>query len=125
MVPWEQPAGERAMTDKPKKRHYRFEVRLIETITVSAESEDKARLALANSQPSHPPSRFFDYNAAERILPGNMIRQDQITLIAVVDEPDTLSDRAMAAAWKDFERQLNDNFKEINKRLDALEARGR
>jgi hypothetical protein len=103
------------MRDKTRKRLYRFEVRLIETVTVKAESEEKARLALLHTPPHYPPSRWLGYGEPERIEPDRSIRQEDITLLSAEDDPhDTAFDQAMF-----FTRALD----KLWERVRALEAK--
>jgi hypothetical protein len=135
---------------------YTFAVKLSETITIAANSEDEARGLLARGY-SHG-LRHPDYMQPPRIIDQEHVqheitllsaedreerekqrvaeprakfeaefaeakRQDLTAELAKIDAEYERDVRATDAACRDFERQLNDAFAGIRKRLEALEAR--
>jgi hypothetical protein len=113
------------MTRKPPLRLFTFEVTLIETVTVRAEDEDAARRVIARTPPQHPPFRYSLTNGDVfgRIMPTQSIRQEQVSLLSAEDDAEAIRDEAsLDYAFKDFERQLNDRFKGLDKRIDDLAA---
>ena len=76
------------MNTRGKLQVYTFAVTLIETITVKARNEEKARAVLRPSPAPlfHGPYRSVDYEEKERIL-RQELRQEQVELLSVEDDP--------------------------------------